>query len=768
MTHFTRRAWCRSRSLLADKHFTVKLFESTATGETMHNGFRAYLGGAVRRWTSFIVLPVACAALGSGCSGDGEPVSNVSVQFSTTSIDSTPFPSDRFTVADAAQYTALRVNLPAPDCTVRVSDCADLSLINTLDGFNTQPRIAIPFTGDIDPSTVSSDTVFLVRVGDARTGAGRGERVGINQATWEPATKTLFVESDQLLAEHSRYLLVMTDGIHDTQGRRLGRGAWQNTGTGLPTGEETSAYASALAAATDVVPPGEHVIAASLFTTRSATTELVSINRAVRTAGAPAPVDFMIGTQGGVAVRAAFDRAVLSAITLSRQSGTAPSFTTTSLPLSSLDLRGSVIGKVAYGRYRSQRYLNADYYIPAAATLAGTPQAQGARDVVVQVFLPAGARPASGWPVMIFGHGFGGSMFDGSWSVASSLAAKGIATVAINAMGHAGGPLGTLQVAVAGGQTVVIPAGGRSEDLNGDGSYGATEGASAKPPYLSMVGSRDGMRQTVADLFQLVRQIQGGIDVDGDGSVDLDASRIYYAGQSWGGIYGGSFFAVEPAIKAAVLNVAGGSLFETTRLGGFRIASRGIDLAARIPSLINLPPAPGVAAPNNLRFEESIPLRNQPVLVTNVPGATAIAQMFDRGEWVGQSGNIVSYAPLMRKQPLEGVAVRPVILQNAKGDQQSPNPTSTAILRAGDLADRATFYRYDMVYAQNPTLPKDPHGFLTAIGDPLSLGNALAAQDQIATFFATQGTTVIDPDGSGAVFETPVVLPLPETLNYIQ
>lgn len=683
-------------------------------------------------------------------------------------MDATPFPSDRFTVADAAQYTALRVALPAPDCTVRVSDCADISVINTLDGFNTQPRIAIPFTGNIDPSTVTSDTVFLVRVGDARTGAGRGERVGINQATWDPTTKTLFVESDQLLAEHSRYLLVVTDGIHDTQGRRLGRGAWQNASTDLPTGEDRSTYGGALAAATAVAPAGVRVIAASLFTTRSTTTELVRINRAVQSAPAPAPIDFMIGKQGAGVVRASFDRAAQAGISFNRQSGSAPNFVTTALSISSLDLRGSVIGKVAYGRYSSQRYLNSDYYIPAAPTLASTPQAQGARDVIVQVFLPAGPRPAAGWPVMIFGHGFGGSMFDASWSVASSLAAKGIATVAINAMGHGGGPLGNLQVALAGGQTVAVPAGGRSEDLNGDGVYGGTEGASAKSPYTSMVGSRDGMRQTVADLFQLVRQIQLGVDVDGDGSQDLDPGRIYYAGQSWGGIYGGSFVAVEPAIKAAVLNVAGGSLFETTRLGGFRIASRGTDLAARIPSLINLPPAPDVAPPNNLRFEESIPLRNQPVLVNNVPGAMAIAQMFDRGEWVSQSGNIVSYAPLMRKYPLEGVPVRPIILQNAKGDQQSPNPTSTAILRAGDLADRATFYRYDLVYAQNPTLPKDPHGFLTAISNPVTLNNALAAQDQIATFFATQGATVLDPDGAGPIFETPIALPLPETLNYIQ
>jgi hypothetical protein len=98
---------------------------------------------------------------------------------------------------------------------------------------------------------------------------------------------------------------------------------------------------------------------------------------------------------------------------------------------------------------------------------------------------------------------------------------------------------------------------------------------------------------------------------------------------------------------------------------------------------------------------------------------------------------------------------------------QSPNPTSTAILRAGDLADRETFYRYDLVYALNPTLPKDPHGFLTSMTDPVAKVNALAAQDQIATFFASQGATTIDPDGAGAIFETPIALPLPETVNYI-
>ncbi len=103
-----------------------------------------------------------------------------------------PFPSNLFTELDLTQATALRVNLPKPDCAVRPSDCADIDVVNTLDGFNIQPRISIPFSGPIDVSTVSSQTVFLVGLS--------GRRIGINQIVWEPAANTLHVESDEQLA----------------------------------------------------------------------------------------------------------------------------------------------------------------------------------------------------------------------------------------------------------------------------------------------------------------------------------------------------------------------------------------------------------------------------------------------------------------------------------------------------------------------------------------------------------------------------------------
>src|SRR5260370_33959222 len=93
--------------------------------------------------------------------GDAPPTHAL---FDLATLQGAPFPSDRFTVADPSHLTGVRVNLPLPDCTVRPSDCADLQVVNELDGFNIQPRVSIPFDGGIDPSSVNSSTVFLLRL----------------------------------------------------------------------------------------------------------------------------------------------------------------------------------------------------------------------------------------------------------------------------------------------------------------------------------------------------------------------------------------------------------------------------------------------------------------------------------------------------------------------------------------------------------------------------------------------------------------------------
>jgi hypothetical protein len=295
----------------------------------------------------------------------------------------------------------------------------------------------------------------------------------------------------------------------------------------------------------------------------------------------------------------------------------------------------------------------------------------------------------------------------------------------------------------------------------------------AVAPHM-VITLRDGIQQTVADLLQLVREIEVGMDIDGDGVADLNSSRIYYFGQSLGGIYGTVFLAIEPTVRAGVPNVAGGPFIEAIRLSPTFRSLIEQALAARVPPLTNV----GDISTGDLRFNENLPLRNQLPVINDVPGAIAIQEVIEQAEWVNQAGNSVAYAPHLRKAPLAGVAAKAVIYQFARGDQNVPNPTTTAILRAGDLADRATLYRHDLAFAdpvRNPNppgtaVPKNPHiflffspGFFPAVADI-----ARGALQQMAEFFASDSTSVIDPDGlEGPLFEVPIVPPLPEDLGYI-
>jgi hypothetical protein len=651
--------------------------------------------------------------------------------------DRSLFPSDRHTVLDFAQNTFRRVKLPKPDCSVRPTDCADIDVLNRLDGFNLQPRLTIPFDGPIDASTVSSDSVFLVRLGSTLPGGPwPGHKVGINQVVWDSASLTLFAETDELLEPHTRYLFVVTDGVRDLAGHPA-RPSDRSSGP--------------LAQAQQLLPAlGHHVLAATVFTTQSATSTLEKIRRRIK-AAAPPPVDFALTASGDPAVFAVGD---LTGIVFRRQVATA-TFAPTPVPVTALGVAPGAVGRVAFGRYDSPRYETAQGIIPQVPTRTGTPAVQGIDTVHLTLFLPSGPAPAEGWPVALFGHGLGDNKNASPWAVAAILAQQGVATAAINVVGHGFGPAGTLEIALAGGGAATVPAGGRAVDQNGDGQFGAFEGVQALPPY-EIVAVRDGLQQTVADLMQLVRAIEGGVDVDGDGAADLDASRISSAGQSFGGIYGTMLMAVEPSLRAGVANAFGGSIVDAQRLGTFRPLLTQ-SLASRTPSLLNLPGA----------FAEDLPLRDQPPLEDPVAGALPIQQVIEHTEWVSQPANAAAYARHLRLRPLAGVPKKSMLFQFAKGDQTVPNPTATAVLRAGQFADRATYFRNDLAFAADPTVPKNPHSFLTRINVPSVAAVAVGVQRQLATFLASDGTVIVDPDGAGPLLEVPIAGPLPEDLSFI-
>ena len=177
------------------------------------------------------------------------------------------FPSDRFTVFDHSQITHRRVNLPTPaDCVstpAKALQCQDISVLNTLDGFNIQPRISIAFSGPIDVSSVNSDSVFLVSLGSAQGIRSFGDRVGLNQVVWDPATNTLHVESDELLEQHTRYAVLVTDRVRDAAGNAV-----QAT-SGITKDDDKLESAAQR--------HGVRIVGASVFTTQSVTAALEKI-----------------------------------------------------------------------------------------------------------------------------------------------------------------------------------------------------------------------------------------------------------------------------------------------------------------------------------------------------------------------------------------------------------------------------------------------------------------------------------------------------------
>lgn len=695
--------------------------------------------------------------------------------------DTGPFPSDVFTVADARHNTGRRVNAPYPDCSVRMSDCEDLDVINTLDGFNLQTRISIPFDGAIDPNTVTSQSVFLISLGSTLGGEEdeKGRVVGINQIVWDTFTNTLHVESDELLAQHTRFAMIVTRGVRDEGGAPVEASGAFRRFRQIVRGEYKQALLDAIHAARRVGVRERDIAVASVFTTQSATAVLEKMRDQIH-AGTPEPADFLLGPLGE---RTVFNLEEVTSIRFDQQTRVNPPFTSVNLNLSLIrDTFPGAVGTLAFGKYLAPDYqLHPGEYIPPVGTRTGPPAVQGVNEIYFNLYLPSGPTPAGGWPVAIFGHPNGGYKEDPSQFVASSMAARGVATLAINAVGHGFGPRGTLTVSRSVGGPVTFSAGGRGIDQNGDGTIAGNEGLSTASPR-DIVFFSDGIRQTVADLTQLVRVIQVGMDVDGDWQPDLDRSRIFYFGQSFGANYGTVFLAVEPNVRAGVLTVAGDPL-ANRQLGAGRNAL-GTLLDSRQPSLINFPGITVLSgrAIGSPLFHENLPLRDdvalavsladgttqviQSPVINSVPGAMAIQKLLDDMEWVSQAGSPVPYAAHLRKAPLRRVPPKSVIFQFAKGDLGAANPNTTAILRAGELADRTLYYRHDLARTEIPSLPPNAHMFMVSIGVAAFRDIALGAQAQIANFFASDGETIVHPEPA-RFFEVPIQGPLPEELNYI-
>lgn len=455
-----------------------------------------------------------------------------------------PYPSNRYTVADAMTATGRRVRI-GPDVTTDDLIAGyekTLDQLNAMDGFSTVGGAVVNFSGPIDVHSLvlapDADPPLVGPILDAtdyqKPGAPfylvnvdpdspeRGQPVGLipqyypqEADGYYPLDYTLVAEPAVPLRPKTKYAFVVTNDLRAADGSPIQRSPDMETLIGA--GAEGD-YGAEVSAALEEIEKGigvkrSEVVLATAFTTATIGAGIEATGITARKAPAPAllsPWAVQQGPEAGGRVRF---KAVYEA----------PEY------------RQETTGTWVF-----------DKGVPVVQKKAG-----------LEVFLAFSKAEVSGKrPVVIYGHGLGGDK-DGTWGTADRLAGidpNGAAIFGIDSPEH----------------------GSRARDPNQNSLFAAFYffGIDDKTQTFDIGIARDNFRQMASDQLELVRFINSLSTLDllpvgaPDGVPDLDTSRILYIGHSFGSVQGPSIMALAPEITHAVWNVGGDGLMKLMRDSG--------------------------------------------------------------------------------------------------------------------------------------------------------------------------------------------------------
>lgn len=223
----------------------------------------------------------------------------------------------------------------------------------------------------------------------------------------------------------------------------------------------------------------------------------------------------------------------------------------------SVGMAHDALGAIFTATFEAPDYRGERGRLTLAADGAPVP-VRATQRIPVTFALPRGPAPASGFPVLLWGHGLGNHRRS-LLALANEMARRGIATVAIDhvTFGQRALPVDTTSLQ--------------------NGTYRGPDGIGDSAEYppadffgnlQSMVVFRDNLRQAALDQVQLRRLVSNpALDLSfvaaeyGGAAPTLDRAHIAYAGDSLGGIIGTLFASIEPGVNPVVLNVPGGAFF---------------------------------------------------------------------------------------------------------------------------------------------------------------------------------------------------------------
>lgn len=450
-----------------------------------------------------------------------------------------------------------RVDIPVAEWDSEVEALAKARLAEH-DGFGTSANMMFGFTGPIDPDTVDSSTVQLYEATDPP------ELVPTDVRVLDDMMHVEVVLQGAPLAEQQRYAIVLRSGIRDAEGKEIAL---------MPVGHFARAKAPIFEngeSQADVVPDDDalklenlrrdvvdfledldsrDVLAAWTFTTMSITDPLEDWMKQPELIGVspePANVVHMSNTEA----LGDFMLAIGSLL---------------------------YVGDVYSGTIESPEFLDP---LTRAWRSDGGYEVQ---DIPFTMAVPRNIDPEAELPVVIFGHGI---MTERRFvlAVADQLAARGYASIAIDFPYHGertycwtGGPL-SIPNPTTGELTEIddpcldgykCAEDGRCVDASNQGNglrkwpvigmYMASGAAFIEIEHIANTG--DHFRQTLIDLSALSRSLRAG-DWQSVIGAPLRTDKMFYLGQSLGGIIGATYVALSPEIDRAVLNVPGADVVD--------------------------------------------------------------------------------------------------------------------------------------------------------------------------------------------------------------
>jgi hypothetical protein len=446
-----------------------------------------------------------------------------------------------------------RVDLPAAPWDSELERDAKARLAG-YDGFATSGNLIFQLTGPVEPATVRDDTIELWHLADPPV------RLAASVRLLADAQGVVVTPAQLPLAERARYAVVATDGVRDPGGDPI---------VAMPAGAllaATSAITEAGASTVGVVADAD---AAKLEAARVMLRPLwTQRERAGVVAAWPFQTQTIVPRlEAVVATAESLGAPIDPVITLTRSPGQA----LLDFPLG--------LGSLLWTDHVVEGTIASPYFLDA--TTRGW-RADGGHVMTDVAFTAVVPRDVGGTvPVMIFGHGV---MTERRFvlAIGDALARRGIASIAIDLPYHGtrthclhGGPI-SLVDPTTGDLTSLPPcAAGATCQPDGTCTGGGTGNRLASWPVLGypvasgaafleiehIANTKDHFDQALIDLSALARSLRGGDWQDVFGA-PVDPARIYYGGQSLGGILGATFLAFQPEIRRAVLNVPGADLVD--------------------------------------------------------------------------------------------------------------------------------------------------------------------------------------------------------------